>query len=102
MKKRDARGTAAVLAARVPEAATLYIFQTKDEGIMFYYGRRVVRLAGPSQLPSATKPLYCILNANEWQHWDPARPIDWSRHLTDAQGDPLILVRLQKRGQAPF
>ena len=35
---------------------TLYLFRVKDEGIMFYFGRSVVRLAEPGGLPSAQGP----------------------------------------------
>ena len=50
-KARQARNKAAVLAALVPGHCVLHLFLLKDEGIMFYYGRRVVRLHAPAELP---------------------------------------------------
>jgi exodeoxyribonuclease VII large subunit len=93
LKGRDARAKGQEIAARVPLSAQLYVFQVKDEGIMFYYGRPVRRLAEPSQLPSKPVPVYCILNESEWRSWDARRPVEWSHAMTDAQGDPLILVK---------
>jgi hypothetical protein len=96
---RDPQGKAAVIAALVPQNAILYLFQLKDEGIMFYYGRIVRRLHGPGELPSSTEPLYCILGKDEWERWQqsgnrPAVPLTDS-NLTDEQGDPMMLVRVQ-------
>jgi 4-amino-4-deoxy-L-arabinose transferase-like glycosyltransferase len=96
---RDPQGKAAVIAALVPQNAILYLFQLKDEGIMFYYGRMVRRLRGPAELPSSTEPLYCILAKDEWERWQhtgnrPAIPLTDS-NLTDEQGDPMMLVRVQ-------
>jgi 4-amino-4-deoxy-L-arabinose transferase-like glycosyltransferase len=96
---RDPQGKAAVIAALVPQNAILYLFQLKDEGIMFYYGRMVRRLQGPEELPSSTEPLYCILARGEWERWQqtgnrPAVPLTESS-LTDEQGDPMMLVRVQ-------
>jgi exodeoxyribonuclease VII large subunit len=94
---RDARAKGEHIAAHVPANAVLYLFQVKDEGVMFYYGRDVRRLRSLEQLPSTTKPLYCILNGAEWRAWQ--QPVDWSLEMTDAQGDPLILVRLPATGE---
>jgi 4-amino-4-deoxy-L-arabinose transferase-like glycosyltransferase len=96
---RDPRGKAAIIAALVPQGAILYLFQLKDEGIMFYYGRIVRRLQRPDQLPSSTEPLYCILAKEEWKRWQEtsnrvAVPLTDSG-FTDEQGDPMMLVRIQ-------
>jgi 4-amino-4-deoxy-L-arabinose transferase-like glycosyltransferase len=77
----------------VPSGQTLYLFQLKDEGIMFYYGRPVRRLAGPSQLPSSSVPLYCILTAKDLLGWPSARPKQTLLEMADEQGDPIQLVR---------
>jgi 4-amino-4-deoxy-L-arabinose transferase-like glycosyltransferase len=82
------------LAALVPADNVLYLFQLKDEGIMFYYGRTVRRLPGPAQLPSSNQPLYCILDEKEWRNWPSARPVELLVGLPDEQGDPIFLVRL--------
>ena len=82
------------LAAVVPTGETLYLFRLKDEGIMFYYGRPVLRLLGPEQLPSSTEPLYCILDESEWQQWHPGRPAEALLRLQDEQGQPIVLVRV--------
>jgi 4-amino-4-deoxy-L-arabinose transferase-like glycosyltransferase len=93
---RDPRGKAAVLASLIPGGAVLYLFQIKDEGIMFYYGRPVLRLARPADLPSSPEPLYCILAEEEWRNWRDLSPRTverlTSRRLTDEQGARIVLV----------
>ena len=94
---RDPQGKAAILAALVPRYCILYLFQVKDEGIMFYYGRTVQRLHGPAELPSSSEPLYCILAQDEWEHWQQssgrqAAPL--TDGLTDEQVRPIVLVRV--------
>jgi 4-amino-4-deoxy-L-arabinose transferase-like glycosyltransferase len=100
--ERDPRGKAAVLAGLVPANVVLYLFQIKDEGIMFYYGREVQRLASPAELPSTAQPQYCILAKGEWERWRQssqrsATPL--TSGLTDEQGDPMVLVRVEGTGQ---
>jgi 4-amino-4-deoxy-L-arabinose transferase-like glycosyltransferase len=92
--QRQTRAKAAFLAALVPVNVVLYLFKLKDEGIMFYFGRPVVRLAGPSVLPSAPGPLFCILTEEEWGSWDQSRSTRVVQRLQDAQGDNIVLVRL--------
>ncbi len=82
------------LAALVPPGQVLYLFHLKDEGIMFYYGRAVIRLAGPEQLPSPGEPVYCILKEVEWQQWTLPRPTEVIGPLHDEQGEPIVLVRV--------
>jgi 4-amino-4-deoxy-L-arabinose transferase-like glycosyltransferase len=84
------------LAALVPPDNILYLFQLKDEGIMFYYGRTVRRLPGPEQLPSSKGPLYCILDETEWRNWRTARTVNLLVRMPDEQGDPIYLVRLDQ------
>jgi 4-amino-4-deoxy-L-arabinose transferase-like glycosyltransferase len=91
---RDPAGKAAMLAALVPSAAVLYLFQVKDEGIMFYYARPVQRLSGPDHLPSSAEPLYCILANSEWERWQ-GPPAEVLARMSDEQGAPMVLVRIQ-------
>lgn len=91
---REPRAKAALLATHIPEGKTLYLFRLKDEGIMFYYGRPVRRLAGPRQLPSRSAPLFCILEESEWQQWDASRAAKPVLRLRDEQGAPLVLVEV--------
>ena len=94
---RDPQGKAAVLSELVPSHCILYLFHLKDEGIMFYYGRPVVRLPGPNELPSSGEPLYCILAQGEW---DTCRQVSsrsaqaLTEGLRDEQGSPIVLVRV--------
>jgi 4-amino-4-deoxy-L-arabinose transferase-like glycosyltransferase len=83
------------LAALVPANNVLYLFQLKDEGIMFYYGRTVRRLPGPAQLPSSDRGLYCILDETEWKNWADTRPAETLLKMPDEQGDPIFLVRVE-------
>jgi hypothetical protein len=95
---RDPRGKAAVLASLIPGDAVLYLFQIKDEGIMFYYGRPVLRLARPADLPSSPEPLYCILAKEELCTWRDLSPRTverlTTRRFTDEQGARIVLVRV--------
>jgi hypothetical protein len=91
---RQPRAKGELLASLVPAARTLYLFRLKDEGIMFYYGRPVVRLTNPADLPSPGEPVYCILEQSEWEQWSASRPAQALRHLTDEQGAPIVLVRV--------
>lgn len=94
---RGAEATGRQLAAAVPPGEMLYLFRLKDEGVMFYYGRRVRRLADPRHLPVTDRPRYCILNESELRQdeFAAAEPVV---HLKDAQGDPIALVRMPRGG----
>jgi 4-amino-4-deoxy-L-arabinose transferase-like glycosyltransferase len=95
---RDPHGKAAVLAALVPEGAVLYLFRIKDECIMFYFGRPVIRLAHPGELPSSPEPLYCILTKAELQSCCSSASmrivVPLTNGLTDEQGDEIVLVQV--------
>jgi 4-amino-4-deoxy-L-arabinose transferase-like glycosyltransferase len=89
---RQIRTKGQQLAAAVPDGHTLYVFRLKDEGIMFYYGRVVARLKGPTKLPSSAMPVYCILDESEWMEWKCWPTVHPVLHLTDGQGEPIVLV----------
>ncbi len=91
---RQPRARGERLAALVPAGQVLYLFCLNDEGIMFYYGRPVLRLAAPEQLPSPGEPAYCILKEAEWRHWSPTRTMEVVGPLHDEQGEPIVLVRV--------
>lgn len=91
---RQPRARGELLAALVPPGCTLYLFRLKDEGIMFYYGRPVLRLAAAADLPFRGTPVYCILERSEWEQWRAARPVEVLQHLADEQGAPIVLVRV--------
>jgi 4-amino-4-deoxy-L-arabinose transferase-like glycosyltransferase len=94
-QRRDGpRAAAQALAALVPGGRVLYIIRLKDEGIMFYFGREVLRVAAAADLPAGDGPVYCALTDAEWRQWERARPAQVVRHLYDGQGDPILLVRL--------
>jgi hypothetical protein len=118
-ENREPRAKAALLAGKVPAGETLYLFRLKDEGIMFYYGREVRRLAGFAQLPSSRRALHCILDESEWRKWQglaaaravvhgfasaDARLRDDEHasldrvvvRLQDEQGDPIVLVTVRR------
>ena len=100
---REPRAKAAVLARTVPPGQPLYIFKVKNEGIMFYYGRPVVRLKDWDQLPLGSEPVYLVVDGQEWQ--EVQRRSDWRRtvevHLRDEQGDPMVLLGVT-RGEVPI
>jgi 4-amino-4-deoxy-L-arabinose transferase-like glycosyltransferase len=91
---RAPRAKGRLLASIVPVGSTLYLFRLKDEGIMFYFGGTVVRLESPAELPCDTEPVYCILDYREWEELRHRRPVQVLQHLTDEQGDHIVLVRL--------
>jgi 4-amino-4-deoxy-L-arabinose transferase-like glycosyltransferase len=93
-QERQPRNRASVLTALVPISQVLYLFFLKDEGIMFYYGRPVVRLESPAELPAGSEPVYCVLNHDEWQGWNHARRGELVMRMADQQGDPIYLVRV--------
>jgi hypothetical protein len=97
--KRQPREKGEQLAALVPANDVLYLFQLKDEGIMFYFGRKVRRLSRPVQLPSSNQPLYCILDESEWTSWAESRPVETLLKMPDEQGDPIFLVRVDPPGR---
>jgi hypothetical protein len=99
---RGPRAKGEQLAALVPADQPLYVFQVKDEGIMFYYGRArpqggatppVLRLPTPDELPSTGEPMFCILDEPEWQRWRAAGRAEALVRLSDEQGTPIVLVR---------
>ncbi len=93
------------LAALVPPSQPLYLFRLKDEGVMFYFNRShpargpqpaVLRLPDPDHLPLTGTPLYCILDEAEWRAGLPGVATDVLLSLTDEQGAPIVLVRVQR------
>jgi 4-amino-4-deoxy-L-arabinose transferase-like glycosyltransferase len=86
---RQARATGERLAALVPTDRSLYLFQLKDEGILFYYGRPARRLTSVQQLPDA--PVYCLLTEDEWKAWEgpAARAV---LGCSDEQGAGMVLI----------
>jgi 4-amino-4-deoxy-L-arabinose transferase-like glycosyltransferase len=91
---RQPRAKGEQIAACVPADRMLYLLRLKDEGIMFYYGRAVRRLAGPECLPSGPEPVYCILDEMEWRQWAVPRQAEVLLWLRDEQGAPAVLVRV--------
>jgi hypothetical protein len=101
MRDRQPRAKAEQLAAAVPEGQTLYLCRLKDEGIMFYYGRTVRRLAGPGQLPSSAGPHYVIVTTAELGGWKSSLSEE-VLSLTDQQGEPIVLLRVRSsRRESP-
>jgi exodeoxyribonuclease VII large subunit len=96
---REPRNKGEQIAALVPSGETLYVSRLKDEGIMFYYGRHVRRVASWRQLPSSAGPVYCILDAAEWQAEQESGLSQKLLDLQDEQGAPIVLV---KRRQESF
>jgi hypothetical protein len=83
----------------VPPEKTLYLSKLKDEGIMFYYRRPVLRVASFEELPSSEEPVYCILDDSEWRHWPLPGTASVLEQMRDEQGDPIVLVMVTGRRQ---
>lgn len=90
--ERPARATGELLAQLLPADRILYIFGLKDEGVMFYYGRKALRLSSLTDVPPATIPVHGLLVADELRRWRDA--VEVVQPLTDAQGEPIFLVRV--------
>jgi 4-amino-4-deoxy-L-arabinose transferase-like glycosyltransferase len=91
---REPRAKAEQVAAVVPPAETLYLFQVKDEGILFYYGRPARRLSHPGLMPFTQQGVYCLIRPAEWKLLPPERRTEVLLRLSDEQGDPLLLVKM--------
>jgi hypothetical protein len=108
---RKPRATGEQIAAAVPPGQPLYLFRLKDEGILFYFGRKRLggtdgpparRLSGPEHLLSHREPMYCILDDNEWRQWQgPRRAEVILDNLVDEQKAPIWLVRVLPLDEAP-
>lgn len=94
------RSTGQQLAAAVPGGELLHVFRLKDEGVMFYYGRPVRRLAGLRELSEARGPAFCILDDEEWRASVEVPASDTILRLRDGQGHAIYLVRTKSVGQA--
>jgi hypothetical protein len=88
--QRDPISPAMALRERVPPDEPLHVFRLKDEGVMFYYGRPVVRVREPRQLPAGA---FAVLIRQEWDDRAAFGHLQLVDCLRDQQGDPLILVR---------
>lgn len=97
---RNPHAKGALLASLVPVDAILYLFDLKDEGIMFYFNRPLRRLSSPAQLPDQYRNVYCILKENEYRDWPSERELQVLQRLQDQQGDAIVLVRVGKRSTA--
>lgn len=92
--ERDPRGKGQLLGSLVPHGRILYLIGIKDDGLLFYFGRPACRLGSPGNLPLAGEPLCCILTKDLWINWPGPRHAEPVQHLTDQQGDPIVLIRV--------
>jgi hypothetical protein len=92
---RSPRAGGEMLARRIPQGDPLYLFGLKDEGILFYYGRPALRLAGPERLPVLPHPAHCLLRGDEWRGWPAGHPAEVMGRLLDERGAELVLVRVR-------
>ena len=94
---RQPRARGAQLAALVPPDQQLHVLglKDKDEGIIFHYGRPVLRLHDPQNLALPQATLYCLLDEYEWKEWPASWPAaEIVSRLADELGSTLVLVRL--------
>jgi 4-amino-4-deoxy-L-arabinose transferase-like glycosyltransferase len=89
---------AARLRELVPADHTLSLCRVKDEGVMFYYARPVIRLKSPLEVPAGG---YAILMQEEWAGCPEGAGFEVAATLRDQQGAPLILVmRISRENRA--
>lgn len=84
----------------VPADAPLYhVAHLREDGIMFYYGRPVVRVTSWRNLPVDRGPVYCLTTPAEWAQW--RRLAGWQPTLelalADEEGSALVLVGIACR-----
>ncbi|HMP15798.1 MAG TPA: glycosyltransferase family 39 protein [Gemmatales bacterium] len=88
----------ATIHQQVDDGATIYLMRVKDECLFFYCNRTVRRIRDWEQLPASGKA-FCILTTGERSNTFPEKyrsRLSSEVHLQDAQGDPLILLELQR------
>lgn len=85
------------LSSLVPAGHTLYLFRVKDEGLMYYYGRPVLRVGSWHDLPASEEATYCVLVPGEWEQLAAERAAERIGELVDEHGRPMLLVRLVPR-----
>jgi 4-amino-4-deoxy-L-arabinose transferase-like glycosyltransferase len=83
------------IAQLVPGDQTLFLLDLKDDGLMFYYDRAVRRLPSPAHLPRGQKT-FCLLTESEWDSFGSREDAKIIERLSDQQGAPIILVRIDK------
>ena len=88
--KYDPIPAATTLRAHVPENEPLYLFRLKDEGVMFSFGRRAIRLHHPQNLPAGA---FAVLLRQEWEDRPSFGHLDVVTWMHDQQGDAIVLVR---------
>lgn len=91
---RNPEPAAAELRRIVPPDRPLYLFRLKDEGVMFHYARRAVRLSDPRTLPPGA---FAVLIRQEWEDRASFGRLELLHWMHDQQGDPLILVQCPDR-----
>jgi 4-amino-4-deoxy-L-arabinose transferase-like glycosyltransferase len=89
----NAEPVAETLRDLVPHDRKLYLFRMKDEGVMFYYARPVVRLNQLEELPPGE---FAALIRQEWDEWAKSGSLEQIACLHDQQGDTFFLVRAVK------
>src|SRR5262249_50004319 len=95
---RATRAKGERIASLVPTEQTLYLFNLKDDGLMFYYQRDVRRLARSNRRIAADT--YCLLTKSEYQSLPSPGTVEVIEWLSDQQGAPIVLV--QFRGNGPI
>jgi 4-amino-4-deoxy-L-arabinose transferase-like glycosyltransferase len=89
---RQTRNKGALIAALAPPDRAVHLLTLRNEGLMFYCGRHIVRAQSADELPAAA---ICVLSASEWQTWNHPRRVELIQRLTDEQGDWIHLVYIE-------
>jgi len=95
---RQPRAKGLEIAAAVPGDEVLYVFQLKDrdEGILFYYGRPVQRLAGPRDFCPSVRRAYCLLDKDEWEELRETYSGETVLEMPDETGQSIVLARIER------
>jgi 4-amino-4-deoxy-L-arabinose transferase-like glycosyltransferase len=90
---RQTRAKGQQLAALVPVDEILWLLGIKDEGLLFYFGRPALVLHSVDKLPPR-RPIYCLMPEGKAQADFAGAAIEVVESLSDAQGDPIQLLRV--------
>ncbi len=90
---RSARDAGQHLARLVPEDHILYLLDVRDDALLFYCGRSAQRLHSRADVPAGAGAVYCLV-PESLRHWTERETVQSVQEITDAQGEPLLLLRV--------
>jgi 4-amino-4-deoxy-L-arabinose transferase-like glycosyltransferase len=96
---RRPRAKGEELARRVPIEKTLYVLPMadRDEGIMFYFGRRAQGITSIEDLPRTLTPVYCLIDEKVWHQWQADRRAQVLWRVDGELRGAMVLIRIDQQ-----